>query len=191
MAAAARAEYATGAVYGNVAYDLERVAGGYALPREREYDTPTPEELRRQRIEERLRAREDARAREKAQAQTFGVPMLGIVGMLVAAALVVFVIFGYVQLAQISGETARVKSSIADLEEQNVSLKIRCEAEFNLLDVESYAMNVLGMVKLTDDNMNVHTVVRQDKAEILAQDDTATFLSRLGGLFDSIMEYLG
>ena len=186
---AARAEYASGAVYGNVAYDVPRAAGGYALPQEREL--PSPQEQQRERIEERLRARENARVRAREEGQTFGVPLLGVVGMLVVAALLIFTLFGYVELAELSGETTNVKNSIAELEEVNTNLKIKCETEFSLMDVEAYATNVLGMIKPAATGSTSHTLTRNDKAEILAEDETAGILSAIRGLFSSVAEYFG
>ena len=190
-AATMRAEYAANTVYGNVAYDLNRV-NGYALPQEEEVLQPSPEELARERVQERLRERELARARAqaKAHAQTFGVPVLGILGILVVAALMIFVLFGYVELAEISAQTTRVKNDIAALNEQSAKLRIDYEMAFNLAEVETYAVNILGMTRMGADNVTVLGIAHEDKAEILSPDDTAAgWLARAGNILDTVLAY--
>lgn len=188
-AAAVNTQYAQ-AVYGSAAYDLNRVPG-YGEPEAREL--PTPEELARERLEKRARERahERARAQEAARAQTFGFPLLGVVGGLVAAALLVLMLLGYVQLAAISGETSSMRSSISRLEEENEAIRMEYEAAFDMDDVELYAINILGMSKPDANGQNNYTVIIGDRAQILAEDETAGVLARITGFFKSLTEYFG
>ena len=182
---AAEVRYAT---YGSEAYDLDRVVGGYALPEEQTLDVPSP----RERINERLdeRARERAKAKAKAESQVFGIPLLGMVGVAAAVILMVAVLTGYIQLAQISAETSRVRSSIADLEERSEALKLEYETTFDMQSVESYAVNILGMTR--GDAQEVYTgVILADRAQILAEDETAGVFARIIGFLKSLPEYFG
>lgn len=184
--AAAQVKYAS-ATYGSEAYDLDRVQG-YALPDEEAVREPSREEQIRERLNERARVREQARAEAEARSQTFGIPLLGIVGALVVAALMVTVLMGYIQLAEISGETSRVRSSIAELEERSEALKLTYETTFDLQSVESYAVNILGMTRGGAEEIYTG-VLLADRAQILAEDETAGFVARLTGFLKSLPEY--
>ena len=174
-------EYAVGGVYGNVAYDLS--TAGYALPREEEYSRPA--EQPRETVREREQVRTAVRER-----QAFGLPLFGVIGTVAVAVVLVMVLMAYIQLAQVSSTTTQLKNSIADLEESGTMLRVRYESTFNLNEIETYAMNVLGMTKLDDSNTTVFEVEKADKAEILNPDDSAEgILSVVSRFLDSIGEY--
>ena len=175
MAAAVKAQYS--ATYGSEAYDLDRVQG-YALPDEEIYEEPSSQERIRQRLDERARERAKAKAQAEAASQTFGIPVLAIVGVLVVAALMITVLMGYIRLAQISGETSRVRASIAQLEERQEILEINYETTFN----------ILGMSRGLDE-MYTGGVILADRAQILAEDETAGLGARIIGFLKSLPEY--
>lgn len=185
MAAAVKAQYS--ATYGSEAYDLDRVQG-YALPDEEIYEEPSSQERIRQRLDERARERAKAKAQAEAASQTFGIPVLAIVGVLVVAALMITVLMGYIRLAQISGETSRVRASIAQLEERQEILEINYETTFNMEEIESYAVNILGMSRGLDE-MYTGGVILADRAQILAEDETAGLGARIIGFLKSLPEY--
>jgi cell division protein FtsL len=180
----AEMDYAENAVYGNVAYDLS-TAAGYAIPRERTANPPL------ERPREKVREREQVRTRTAAKEQTaFGVPVLGIFGIAIAAVMMVFVLFGYVQLAEISGEMGSLNSTISTLNEENAKLKVAYESTFNLNEIEDYAVNVLGMTKLADSNVTRFDIVKADKASILSEDDSTNgILAGIESFFDTVREY--
>ena len=175
--------YASNGVYGNVAYDFGRT-GGYAIPDEELYTRPAerPEELTRVIPKERtaVRTKEDA----------FGVPLFGIVGFFAVAALMVLLLLSYVQLAEISDETTQLQSTISQLDEENEILSVQYETTFNLNDIKDYAMNTLGMVEISEDNITVVEVEREDKAVILNEDTSSKgIFSGIASFFDSLLEY--
>lgn len=184
--AAAEVQYAT-ATYGSEAYDLERVRG-YALPEEEVYGGPSSQERIQERLDERARERARAKAEEKAKTQVFGIPLLGMVGTAVVVVLMVTVLMGYIRLAEISAETSKVRSSIAELEERQEILEITYETTFNMQDIESYAVNILGMTRGLDE-MYTGGVILSDRGQVLAEDETAGLLARLTGFLKSLPEY--
>ena len=159
MAAAVKAQYS--ATYGSEAYDLDRVQG-YALPDEEIYEEPSSQERIRQRLDERARERAKAKAQAEAASQ--------------------------IRLAQISGETSRVRASIAQLEERQEILEINYETTFNMEEIESYAVNILGMSRGLDE-MYTGGVILADRAQILAEDETAGLGARIIGFLKSLPEY--
>ena len=183
-ASTAEMRYADNAVYGNVAYDLGR-SGAYALPEEELYTRPAerPEELTREIPREETAVRTQTR-------QAYGVPLFGIVGFLAAAALMVFMLLSYVQLAQISDETTQLENTIAQLDQENETLQYQYESTFNLNEIKDYAKNVLGMTEISSANIKVVEVQREDKAEILNEDDAAKgFFAGVSDFFNSLTEY--
>lgn len=180
-------KYAASATYGSEAYDLTKLPG-FGEPQEEVRQEPTQEELIRERLAQRARAREEARAAEEAKRQVFGVPLLTIVGGIVAAIMLVTVLMGYIQIAAISGQTSQVRSSIAELTERNEKLKLQYETTFDLDAIGTYAVNILGMTKSTQENSGV-MVYLSDRAEILSEDETAGFKAGLIGFLKSIPEY--
>lgn len=179
--------YAAAATYGSEAYDLTKLPG-FGEPQEEVREAPTQEELIRERLAERARAREQARAQEEAKRQVFGIPLLTIVGVAVAAVMLVTVLMGYIRLAAISGQISEVRSSIEELTERDEALKLQYEMTFDMDAVETYAVNILGMTKLDPETQSC-VIYRSDKAEILAEDETASLTSRILGFLKSIPEY--
>lgn len=179
--------YAASATYGSEAYDLTRLPG-FGEPQEEVSAQPTQEELLKGRLEERARAREEARALERAQRQVFGIPLLAIVGGIVAAIMLVTMLMGFVELAAISGQTSQVRRSIEELTERNERLKLQYEITFDMEAIETYAVNILGMTKATREG-NGTVVYHSDRAEILAEDETAGIRARIMEFLKSIPEY--
>ena len=164
--------YASGAVYGNVAYDLN------ALP-EREYEEQ-PKEQRR----------------AKAQAYSVTKPVQGIslfaaAGFLAFAVIMVFVLLARVQLTQISDETARIETRIMQLSEEEARLKIKYESTFNLTEIEEYATKKLGMMRQGSDGVTFLEMTNVDREEILAADEASNtgFFSGFKDFLSSLLEY--
>ncbi len=187
--AATAMRYAASATYGSEAYDLTKLPG-FGEPQEEIAAEPTREELIRQRLDQRARERAQARAQEEARLQVFGFPLLAVVGGIVAAILFVTVLMGYIQIAAISGEISGTRSSIAELSERNEALKLQYESAFDMAEVETYAVNILGMTKAAN-NDNYYSVILADRAELLAEDETAGLRARVIGFLKSIPEYFG
>ncbi len=185
MASAVKIQYAP--TYGSEAYDLDRVQG-YALPEEEAYEEPSSQERIRERLDERARERARAKAQAEARSQVFGIPLLAVVGVIVVAVLMVTILMGYIRLAEISGETSRVRSSIAELEKRQEILEITYESTFNMQEIESYAVNILGMTRGLDGDY-AGGVILADRAQILAEDETAGLKARITGFLKSLSEY--
>ncbi len=179
--------YAASATYGSEAYDLTKLPG-FNEPEEQVLEVPGRQEQLRERLAQRARAREEAQALEYAKRQVFGFPLLAIVGGIAAAVLLVTVLMGYIKLASISGEISQVRSSIEELTLKDEALSLQYESAFDMDAIETYAVNILGMTKLDPEN-GVTTVFYADKAEILAEDETADLGARILGFLKSIPEY--
>ena len=183
---AATMKYAQSATYGSAAYDLDRVRG-YAVPQERPYyDIPYERPYERP----RERAVPKKRAAEKRSAA--GVSVFAAAGFVLTLAFIVLMLLSYVRLAEISGDTMKLESAIAELDDENAKLRVQYEMAFNLTEIERYATNDLGMKKLLGSNTTYIAIERADKAEILGADETdqKNLYSSTSEFLSSLMEYL-
>jgi len=156
MAAAARRITFDTATYGSLAHELDYVESfgdeyAEAQPRQKERERAVP------------------KAAARAHAQPVGVSLFAVVGVLLAAALMVCVLLSYVQLAEISGDMTALQKQMTELKKEEARLTIEYEKAFNLSAVEDYAVNTLGMTKLTESQIYTVDIQRHDKAEVLGQ----------------------
>ncbi len=129
-----------GPVYGNLAYDLDALVRERALEEAgRMPEQPRPERRREQEVVQRPRTQ--TAAQPKAQ-----VSPLVVGGIAVLAAMVVVLLMGYVQLTQISGNVAEMKSEMDRLNTEHVALLTEYEQTFELSTVKE-AAEAAGMSK--------------------------------------------
>ena len=143
----------TGRVNGSLAYDLEK------LVREQEraeaerarQDVQREEQyaLRRQQEEERRRQEEEERrlARERREKQRAAQPapvprtkghvsMAALIGIPVAAVMVVMLLMGYIQVAQVSSQVAGQKAELDKVQRENVALVTEYEETFDMATIK-------------------------------------------------------
>ncbi len=166
-------------------YNHGSTAPDYTIPRE--FDTPLPKEKRRVREKTKVKVK----PKEEAKVSTkFGIPLTGIIGFVLIAALMVLMLNEYVALAELSAQKASLESELSALEEENSKLRISYESEFNIGDIEKYAVNVLGMMPLTEEDSKVIEIEREDMSEIIAEDDSKSdFLESIIEAVNSFLEY--
>lgn len=151
-------------------------------PLERPVETPSAQELLRQ----RQKAREAAEQRAKS---ALGVSMFAILGSVVVSILMVFAVLAQISYNEVANETTRLKAQISQLEEQERRLQITFESVVDMKEVERYARDVLGMSKPETEQVAVIQSVQRDTAEIVgtrAGDDT---LRGFGSFMSSLAEY--
>lgn len=107
------------------------------------------------------------------------------------------IVAGYMQLAAVNLENAKMRQEIASLKDDQNALNAKKEQMYNLSYVEDYAENVLGMVKL--DKSQVHYMEMDSGDQMIlagaaAPSDTAAasagLLSQLAQTFSVVLEYL-
>jgi cell division protein FtsL len=169
------ARYGNAAVYGNLAYDLNR-PGIYAEPPQEEEAVAAPPKTK-----ERTRAVPVARPR-------YAVAPAAVVGFGIAAVLLVFSLMGRVQLVMASDEASALSAQLSELREDQSRLLISYESTFDLNEVEEYAKNTLGMQKAQSDQVYYIGGDTPDKAVVLAGDDSG-FTGRVLEFLDKIGEF--
>lgn len=174
-------QYASRMTYGSAAYDLNR-RPVYEVPEE----AFRPEVLEQPERQVREKTKTAVRTAENTQ----GVSLFSVFGMALAAALLVFVLLAYVQLTEVSTETAQLQSELSDLQEEQMKLLVSYEQAFNLNDIEEYATKRLGMVYPTEEQVIHLNSGTGDKAVILEEHTPDTGV--LGGFYEflcSLTEY--
>lgn len=175
MAAARELRYTSrSAVYGDLAYDLDRAALEHALrhageaPRRQAEEAPAPKARPRARVRSLTKA--EARQHRK-------VSVLSFVGVCAAIGLAVTVLMGYIQLTAISAEVVDLQNQLEALETENVSLTARHEQMFDLSTVKE-AAEAAGMAKPGSGQVYYIDLSEGDSAVVYQQKE-ANILSRL------------
>ena len=120
-------------VYGDLAYDLD------VLVRERELEQAGIQEERQEYVRPRKRPQAAVRPRER-------VALLPVVGVLMLAVMAIGLVMGYVQLSRISASVSEIKSELAQLDVEHVSLLTQYEQTYDLATVKERAEKA-GMSK--------------------------------------------
>ncbi len=190
------ARYASrSATFGSVAYDLDALKRGfehtgYAEP-EPEYAAPAaPGKVSRPDAVERVGAWAKARA-IAVQASPVTVSVFSVMGFLLAAVLIVFVILSYVQITELNDQKTQLRAQVSALDTEMEQLRVGYETTFNLNEIEDYASHTLGMVRLTDSNTAAVRSGRTDAGVILTpKNDDGSAFSGFGEFIGSLLEYL-
>ena len=184
--------FVTGAVDGTQAYDFSNPG----LYREEEYySEPAGRPRRRERQQSREWVKEDTRERVRTDAAAAvknaqGVPVLSILGVAVAAVLLALTLLAQIRLTDISYNAAKLEDQISELELRQDKLTVEYETVFNLKDVESIAVDQLGMQEPMNDQIYYLTgVASADRAEVITRDGADLFSLGLSDIFRSIRAF--
>ena len=104
------------------------------------------------------------------------------------------IVANYMQLATINLENAKMRQEITRLESEENALNAKKEQMYNLAFVETYAQDVLGMVKMDKSQIHYLEMDSGDKmvlAEASMNNDAGShLLDRLSQAFSTVLEYL-
>ncbi len=133
-----------------------------------------------------LRVAPTPRRRKKARVRP---SLLGCFAVMAAAA--VYILFCQMQLTQLSAEVGEQNDMLNELTAENVSLTTKQVNSINLDEVEEYAVNNLGMVKM--DNSQIEYVELTNPDTVTVADNGVSLGSLFAGLarsFSAIVEYI-
>ena len=188
MAAARELRYHNrNAVYGDLAYDLDREVRDHALRHAGEAPRHSAEQAvapARPRPRVRSLTREEARQRQKVSVLTF-------LGVCAAIGLAVLVLMCYIQLTAISAEVVNLQDQLDQLEAENVSLTAQHEQMFDLATVKEVA-EAAGMSKPTGSQIYYIDLSGGDSAVVYQQEETnvlSRILTSLNHGFYAVVEY--
>ncbi len=133
-----------------------------------------------------LRVAPTPRRRKKARVRP---SLFGCIAVVVIAA--VYILFCQMQLTQLSAEVGEQNDLLSELTAENVSLTTKQMNSMNLDEVEDYAVNTLGMVKM--DNSQIEYVELTNPDTVTVADSGVSLGSLFAGLahsFSAIVEYI-
>ena len=173
----ARMTNRTGIYNGSAAYDLNRYYGGTAAPKVRPQGLPDEHY-----VPERHR-----RVKAKAAIAPFAV-----VGLLVAACMLVLVVFGYVQLYEATERVSSLQYELSSLQEDQAVLESLYEGSIDMNEVEQLAAEY-GLTIPTREQTVYVNLSGSDRAE-LYQPERMNLVERILNAFQSsaggLVEYL-
>ena len=166
-------------VYGNLAYDLD------TLVRERQLEEAGAIPERKAQPKEQTQPRRQPQAQAKARPSAL---LMG--GIAVVCALVMVLLYSYVQLTTVSNHVSTIKSELATLEEEHVSLLTEYEKTFDLATVKAAAEEA-GMSKPTSGQIQYIDLSGADSAVVCSETPglTEKAVSALKEGAQSIWEY--
>ena len=167
MAAARELRYhSRGAVYGDLAYDLDREVREHALRH-------AGEDVRREAVPSpKVRSVTAPRARQRQH-----LSVVSVLGFLAVTALAVVTLSQYVQLTVISSEVVKLQSELSELQTENVSLTTKYEQTFDLSTIKE-AAEAAGMSKPSSSQIYYIDMSGSDNA-VVYQRQEAGVLSRV------------
>ena len=173
MAAARDLRYnSRSAVYGDLAYDLDREGRERALRHAGE--APRHQTA----VEAVPKAKPRVRSLSKAQVrQRQKVSVLSVLGVGAAIGLAVMVLMGYIQLTIISDEVVSLQNQLEELQTENVTLTAQHEQMFDLATVKEVA-EAAGMSKPSSSQIYYIDLSEGDSAVVYQQEES-NLLSRL------------
>lgn len=175
--------YGQGAVYGSLAYDFNNPALYPEYTEEAqwhvEHQTQNP-------------VREEEQVAAQAAVKNLqAISPVSVMGLAVAAVLIVIMLLAQVRLTAVSDAAVDLTNKIEQLETEQTRLRIGFESAFNLTEIEEYATNELGMQKPRSDQIFCIDSATHDKTEVFTPDGSNSVLDRASDFVGSIGEYLG
>lgn len=169
--------------YGSLAYDLDALIREHNLE-----EAGKVQEHERQPVRRRPQTQRQAAAAAAPRAKAS--PL--VVGcVVVLAAMVLLLIMGYVQLTTISGSMAAMKSELAELNDEHVSLLTKYEQTFDLATVKETA-EAAGMSKPTSAQIEYVDLSGSDTAVVYRASAEGLLTGIMNGVergFNAVLEY--
>ena len=157
--------------YGNLAYDLD------AIVRERQLEEAGTMPERRPEPEPEIQV--TPRVRQHAKARPSALLMVSIV---VLCAMVMALMLGFVQLTKVSTSVSEIKSELAVLNDEHVSLLTRYEQTFDLATIKETA-EAAGMTKPTSAQI--------EYVDLSGSDVAVVYQAGSDGLLDDLIHGVG
>ena len=168
------------AVYGDLAYDLDREVRERALRHAGE--APRHQTA----VEAVPKAKPRVRSLSKAQVrQRQKVSVLSVLGVGAAIGLAVMVLMGYIQLTIISDEVVSLQNQLEELQTENVTLTAQHEQMFDMATVKEVAA-AAGMAKPTSSQITYLDLDSEDSAVVYRTETPSVFSRILSSLHHGV-----
>lgn len=111
----------------------------------------------------------------------------GFLAMAVIVGIVGTIIYGQVQLTELTEQINRQNTVLTESQSVYTQLKMKSDSQLSLQAVESYAKDKLGMKKMEQSQVRPISLSSGDKSEVVRQDAGKGWLS---SLWNSVVEFL-
>jgi len=110
-----------------------------------------------------------------------------------AAAIAALMLMSYLNLTIINDEIAQLQNEYLELQNKNVLLQTEYESRYDLNEIEDYAVNTLGMIKLERSQVEYVEIANPDSIRAISPEDndatsyiTANFVKSFNAVLDFI-----
>ncbi len=124
-------------------------------------------------------------------------PISAVVMVTICTLLLMFLVLSYVQINEYTIEVASLRGELSDLAGQKKELALNLEQKNDMMAIEEYAKENLGMVKSDQLTKKHISLDQQDKVEVIETEPTedvtvvAGVMSAIGENFRGLWEYIG
>jgi hypothetical protein len=125
----------------------------------------------------------------KTKPQTNPFPFNAVIMILVLLSIVGAVIFSRIQLTEISEQINSQSKLLNSYKSDNTRLNMELGNKLSLNNVEQYAIDKLGLVKLNSSQIEYIKISESNRIEVKKENDSNIFVS-ISNWFDSFLEYL-
>ena len=126
---------------------------------------------------------------EKTVNKAHGGSKVTVVGAIIAAALMVFVVLAQVNYNEVTHEIVELNEKYDTLTERETKLEIEHERIIDMKEIERYARDVLGMSQPDANQVSYIANVHIDKAEIIDNGNEGNALRGFGTFISSLFDY--
>ncbi|MCL2044771.1 MAG: hypothetical protein FWG88_00100 [Oscillospiraceae bacterium] len=120
---------------------------------------------------------------------TAGISLFAVLGSLIAAVLMVFVVLAQISYNEIASDIVRQNSQLDMLLEQERKFEKDFENSIDMKEVERIARDELGMTRQSPEYIPITAFVPIDSAQIIESDDKGSALKGFGSFISSLIEY--
>lgn len=164
------------AVYGDLAYDLDREL----RERELRHAGEMPRRQETAAAQPKVRSVSQVQVRQRQH-----VSILSVVGFGAVAAMAVVLLMGYIQLTVLSAETVELQSQLSALQTENMDLSNQYEQMFDLEAVKE-AADAAGMSRPTSGQIDYIDLSDGDTAVVYQQEEPGFFSRLLSSLHHGV-----
>lgn len=147
------------------------------------YDYSIYEPVKKREPEQRIKVK-------KTVQQSSGIVFKAIFLAVASAALLCAIIYGNAEKTRLYNEMLSLDNQITLLASDNVRMQSEIEAKTNIKIVEEYAVNVLGLQKLDNSQIEYIELQKEDIILCLDEGDDNVFVS-VKNWFNGVLEYIG
>jgi cell division protein FtsL len=140
----------------------------------------------------RLSARERVRKLEQASVDLAkkvpGISVFAVFGALIVSVLMVLVVLAQINYNESASEAVRLSAQVRELSEKHRVLELAFESSINIMEVERYARDELGMSKPDASQIITISASQRDSATVIVSDNSNES-QRFGEFIRSLADY--